>query len=80
MASLAIEFDCIEKILTAVASRNPQRPLFVPAYGVSNFVDVAIAMKKRLGGPAADAGAGGGFEIVGAQDFSVLGRLAAPAL
>lgn len=42
-----------------MAARNPARPLFVPAYGVSNYVDVAVAMKERLG-PA-------GFEIVGAQ-------------
>ena len=69
-ASLAAEIDCIEHILKDVAANNPQRPLFVPAYGVSNYLDVAVAMKSRLG-PT-------GFEIVGAQDFSVLGHAAAP--
>ena len=69
-ASLAIEFDCIEHHLRTVAATNPARPLFVPAYGVTNYVDVAAEMRTRLG-PA-------GFEVVGAQDFAVLGRAAAP--
>ena len=69
-ASLAAEADCVEGILRAVATANPQRPLFVPAYGVDNYVDVAAAMQARL---AAD-----GWEVVGAQDFARLGRQAAP--
>ena len=69
-ASLAAEADCVEGILRAVAAANPQRPLFVPAYGVDNYVDVAAAMQARL---AAD-----GWEVVGAQDFARLGRQAAP--
>ena len=69
-ASLAAEADCIERILRAVAEENTQRPLFVPAYGVENYVDMAHAMQARLGAE---------FVIVGTQDFAALGREAAPS-
>lgn len=68
-ASLAGLIDCIEAHLKEVAKQNPARPLFVPAYGVPWYLDVALAMAKRL--PPAD------FAIVGVQDFAVLGRAAA---
>ena len=48
-ASLAAEADCIEKHLRAIAVANPQRPLFVPAYGVENYLDMAVEMRARLG-------------------------------
>ena len=68
-ASLAQEADCIEKLLRAIAATNTQRPLFVPAYGVDNYIDVAVEMRKRLGSS---------WAVVGSQDMAVLGRLAAP--
>ena len=60
-----------EAILRAVAKRNPQRPLFVPAYGVENYVDMAQAMHERLSAH--------GFVVVGTQDLATLGRKAAPS-
>ena len=68
-ASLAAEADCIEKHLRAIAATNAPRPLFVPAYGVDNYVDMAVEMRKRLGNS---------WEVIGAQDMAVLGREAAP--
>ena len=67
-ASLEAEIKCIEDIVVRVMARNPQRPLFVPAYGVDNYVDVARAVAKRVRG----------VQVVGAQDFAALGRAAAP--
>ena len=60
----------LEWLANDLSDLDPQRPLFVPAYGVDNYVDVAAAMQARL---AAD-----GWEVVGAQDFARLGRQAAP--
>ena len=68
-ASLAAEADCIEKHLRAIAVANPQRPLFVPAYGIDNYLDIAMEMRTRLGSS---------WEVIGAQDMAVLGRQAAP--
>ena len=48
-----------------------QRPLFVPAYGVENYVDMAQAMHERLSAH--------GFVVVGTQDLAALGRKAAPS-
>ena len=69
--ALAEEYDCIEGHLRKVAAANSQRPLFVPVYGVDNYVDVAREMAKRLGDE---------FAVVGTQDFAVLGRDAAPTV
>ena len=68
-ASLEAEADCIEKHLRVIAATNTQRPLFVPAYGVDNYVDMAVEMRKRLGDS---------WAVVGSQDMAVLGRQAAP--
>jgi hypothetical protein len=59
----------VEQHLRQIAATNLARPLFVPAYGVDNYVDMADSMQKRLQGD--------GFEVVGVQDFAVLGRAAA---
>ena len=67
-ASLRAEIECIEGILMAVVARNPQRPLFVAAYGVDNYVDVAREVASTMSE----------VRVVGAQDFAVLGRAAAP--
>ena len=69
--ALEAEADCIERIPRAVATENAQRPLFVPTYGVENYVDMAQAMQERLGSSE--------FAIVGTQDFAALGREAAPS-
>ena len=66
---LDAEADCIEGWIRAAAGNNTQRPLFVLAYGVDRYIDVALRMQRRLGA---------GFEIIGAQDLAALGRAAAP--
>ena len=53
-----------------MAEENAQRPLFVPAYGVENYVDMAHTMQERLESE---------FVIVGTQDFAALGREARPS-
>jgi hypothetical protein len=45
-----------------------QRPLFVLAYGVDRYVEVAAEMQRRLGGLV---------EVVGAQDLAALAKAAA---
>ena len=69
--SLSDQCDCIEQQLKLVAANNTRRPLFIPTYGVQTFVDVALAMQERL--PSDE------WAVVGAQDFAVLGRAAAPS-
>lgn len=61
-------FDCIEHLIRATAARQPP-PFFITIYGAASFVDLAVAMRERLG-PA--------FVTVGTQDAVRLGREAAP--
>jgi hypothetical protein len=42
--------------LGSIAAVNPRRPLFVPAYGVDNYLDMAVAMQERLGDEVCDIG------------------------
>ena len=74
--SLEEEFNCIEAHLRQVAASNPARPLFVLAYGVENYVDVAREMAIRLVGEPASLSE---WAIIGAQDLAALGRAAAPS-
>ena len=39
---------CVEARVRAVARANPQRPLFVLAYGCDYYAEVALAMQRRL--------------------------------
>lgn len=77
--SLEEEFNCIEAHLKQVAESNPARPLFVLAYGVENYVDVAREMAIRLVGDEAASLLPSQWAIVGAQDLAALGRAAAPS-
>jgi hypothetical protein len=42
--------------LGSIVAANPRRPLFVPAYGVDNYLDMAVAMQERLGDEVCDIG------------------------
>ena len=62
---------CVTGWLREAASQNSRRPLFVLAYGVDGYVDVAAGVRDAL--------AKEGFEVVGAQSMAALARAAAPA-
>ena len=40
----------------SIAAANSRRPLFVPAYGVDNYLDMAVAMQERLGDEVCNIG------------------------
>lgn len=64
---------CTAQWLRAVADDNPQRPLFVLAYGVPSYVDVATGVQQALAAPRT-ARSVATFNIIGVQDAAVLGR------
>jgi hypothetical protein len=67
--SLIDEVNCIVKHVENAMLNNTKRPLFILAYGVDRYVEVANSIQNTK--------LNSSVEVIGAQDLVLLGRLAA---